>query len=223
MFIAFEAIGRTGSACAVDDAGAVIEHGALDGVEAEVGLAALVQGLYVRHGVPRALAVAAGPGSFTGLRVAVVLARTLAWMDALPVHPVDSLIALALMQGDGLWWPLLPLKRDTTFHALVRVAGGRAEVVAATVAAADEAVPTLDPETRAAVAVGPALAQKPGLAERWCPGVRLGSPAMPDARGVAAAARGVAAVDWRAFLPAYHREPAPVLQRRERDQREGRT
>ncbi|MBA3846258.1 MAG: hypothetical protein H0X45_06405, partial [Planctomycetes bacterium] len=183
MIIAFEAIGRSGSGCAVDAAGAVIEHVALDGIEAEVGLAALVQGLYSRHGVPHALAVAAGPGSFTGLRVAVVLARTLAWMDALPVHPVDSLVALALMQGDGLWWPLVPLKRDTTFHALVRVASGRAEVIAATIATADDDQPTLDALTSGAVAVGPALTQKPGLAERWCPGARSGSPAMPDARG----------------------------------------
>jgi len=203
----------------VDAAGALIEHAALDGIEAEVGLAALVQGLYARHGAPRALAVATGPGSFTGLRVAVVLARTLAWMDALPVHPVDSLVALALMHGDGLWWPLLPLKRDTTFHALVRVASGKAEVLASTVATADDDQPTLAEATATAVAVGPALTQKPGLAERWCPGVRLGSPAMPDARGVAAAARGVAAVEWRALLPAYHREPAPVLQRREREGR----
>jgi hypothetical protein len=65
-----------------------------------------------------------------------------------------------------------------------------------------------------AAAIGPALATKPGLVERLSPGVRLGSPAGPDARGVARLAAQVPAVAWDALLPVYGQEPAPVLQRR---------
>jgi hypothetical protein len=70
----------------------------------------------------------------------------------------------------------------------------------------------------AAVAVGPALTARPGQAEAWCPGVALGPAAALSALGVARAALAMRAaggnpVAWDAVLPAYHREPAPVLQR----------
>ncbi|MEA2063989.1 MAG: tRNA (adenosine(37)-N6)-threonylcarbamoyltransferase complex dimerization subunit type 1 TsaB [Gemmatimonadota bacterium] len=46
------------------------------------------------------VAVAAGPGSFTGLRVAVSAAKTLAWSTGLPLFAVDSLEALAFGSVD---------------------------------------------------------------------------------------------------------------------------
>ena len=197
-----------------DEAGVVI--GAVDsaGREAEVVLVGMLDGLIRRHGLPRAIAVAIGPGSFTGLRIAVTAARTLAYLEDLPVHGVDTLVARALQEGDGLWWVLMPLKRDTTFHALCAVTGGQARILAPSVASLDAGAPALSAEHAQAVAIGPALGAKPELAARWCPGVRLGSAAPLQARGVAAAARGRVPVGWQQLLPAYHQEPAPVLQRR---------
>ncbi|MBA3683948.1 MAG: tRNA (adenosine(37)-N6)-threonylcarbamoyltransferase complex dimerization subunit type 1 TsaB [Planctomycetes bacterium] len=212
--LAFESIARSASACVLARDGGELAYADLAGREAERGLVALVDQLLRAHGVPGAIAVAVGPGSFTGLRVAVACARTLAWLDGLPVHAVDSLAALACERGDGLWWVLLPLKRDTTFHGLYHVVAGRCTTVLPPTACADSASPELPPDMANAIAVGPALQAKPGLAQRWCPSVTLGDPAPPTARGVAAAAPSTPAIAWAGVLPAYHQDPAPVIQRR---------
>lgn len=214
--LAFETVARSGSACVVAADGAELAFVDLAGVESERALVPLVDSLIRTHGLPRELAVACGPGSFTGLRVGVVCARTLAWVEGLRVRAVDSLAALAMAQGDGLWWTLLPLKRDTTFHGLFRVLGGHCDTLRATAAGADAEAVDLHPLTREAIAIGPALATKPDLAPRWCPGVRLGSSAGVNARGVAGAAAGSPVVAWSELLPAYHQLSAPELQRRSR-------
>ncbi len=48
-----------------------------------------------RHGWPQFLSVAAGPGSFTGLRIGVTTAKTLSYALRLPLVAVDSLAAIA--------------------------------------------------------------------------------------------------------------------------------
>ncbi len=210
MLIACEAVERSGSVCAWDGQERAFER--CPG-HAEAHLVPLIDRLMRIHAPITALAVAVGPGSFSGLRIATVAARTIAWTDDLPVHPVDSLAACAIRQGDGLWLVLLPLKRDTTFHGLFRVACGLVTTLSGTTACLDEQLPALPPEAADAVAIGPALSAKSGLAGRWSPGSRLGDPAPPDARGVARLAGQVPAVPWDAVLPLYHQEPAAVLQR----------
>ena len=207
MILAFECVARTASACVMDGEREVA-YADLGGTEAEVGLITLLDRLLRDHGPMTALAVAEGPGSFTGLRIATVAARTLGWLEGLPIHPVDSLTALALERGDGLWAPLLPLKKDTTFAAVVRVQAGQAEVLMATAPHLDAADPGLPPE---AVGIGPAVTAKPDVAARWCR--ILGDPAPLTARGVARAARLTDPRPWSSVLPAYHQKPAPVLQR----------
>lgn len=212
MLLAFESIARTASACLVDAAGHEVAYADLAG-EAERGLVPLLDGLIRRHGLPSALAVATGPGSFTGLRIGVVAARTLAWIEHLAVHAVDSLAARAAQAGDGLWWVLVPLKRDTTFHGLFRVSAGVVQTLQPTVAAADAEAAVLHPLTAQAVAIGPALSGKPGLAARWCPGIVVGDASPLTARGVARLAPQVPARSWDGILPAYHQASAPELQR----------
>jgi tRNA threonylcarbamoyl adenosine modification protein YeaZ len=213
MMLGFETVGRSASAVLVDQAGAEIAYRDLAGAPSEAGLVPLLDALMRLAGPVRALAWAQGPGSFTGLRVGALAVRTLAWIDQLPVHGVDSLAALACERGDGLWWVLLPLKRDTTFHGLFQVSAGRLTTLAASAAAADAGAPVLHPATAQATAVGPALAAKPGLAHRWCPGVALGPAAGPSARGVARLALTTAARAWPEALPAYLQASAPELQR----------
>jgi tRNA threonylcarbamoyladenosine biosynthesis protein TsaB len=213
MLLAFESIARTASACLMDGEGREVAYADLGGGEAERGLVALLDGLIRTHGRPTALALAAGPGSFTGLRIGVVAARTLGWIEDLPVHAVDSLAARAAEAGDGLWWVLMPLKRDTTFHGLFRVVAGAVETLQGTVASSDAGTPQLHPATAQAVAIGPALAAKPALAQTWCPGIALGDAAGLTARGVARLAPRVQPLAWDRVLPAYHQASAPELQR----------
>lgn len=73
-----------------------------------------------------AVAVAAGPGSFTGLRIGIAAVKGLAWAAELPCVPVSTLEAMA--------WPLAHLKativcamdarRQQIYNAVFRADGG---------------------------------------------------------------------------------------------------
>jgi tRNA threonylcarbamoyladenosine biosynthesis protein TsaB len=80
-----------------------------------------------------AFAVAAGPGSFTGIRIGVGAVKALAFASARPVAPVSTLTALAakLVGGaEDLICPLLDAKKEEIYAALYEARdGGLAEIV----------------------------------------------------------------------------------------------
>jgi len=68
-----------------------------------------------------AFAVAAGPGSFTGIRIGVGAVKSLAFASGKPVAAVSTLLALALkLSADGarLVCPLLDAKKEEVYAAL---------------------------------------------------------------------------------------------------------
>jgi tRNA threonylcarbamoyladenosine biosynthesis protein TsaB len=73
------------------------------------------------------IAFGAGPGGFTGLRLACGVAQGLAWGLDLPVMPVSTLEALALASGERKVWACLDARMNEVYSAAYAVEG---EVVA---------------------------------------------------------------------------------------------
>lgn len=66
------------------------------------------------------IAVAEGPGSYTGVRIGVTIAKTLAWTLKIPVVGVSSLQTLAGNGSlfNGLICPIMDARRDNVFSAI---------------------------------------------------------------------------------------------------------
>ena len=72
------------------------------------------------------VAVAAGPGSFTGVRIGVSAAKGLAWGKALPCWGVSTLEAMALGLGvqDGYILPTMDARRAQVYTAMFLAENG---------------------------------------------------------------------------------------------------
>ena len=74
-----------------------------------------------------AVAVAAGPGSFTGVRIGVAAAKGFAWGKELPCYGVSTLEAMALNLGvwRGYVVPTMDARRSQTYTAVFHADGGK--------------------------------------------------------------------------------------------------
>lgn len=77
------------------------------------------------------IAFGAGPGGFTGLRLACGVAQGLAFGLEVPVVPVGSLAALALASGDGQVLACLDARMNEVYVAAYSVSGDLVEEVLA--------------------------------------------------------------------------------------------
>ena len=210
--LACEALSNGGSVCAMNETGDDLPFDLPTGCGRAAGdLAPALAAAIAAYGRPRALAVAAGPGSFTGLRIAVIAVRTLAWLDDLPIHPVDSLGALAMGYGHGTWWLGMSLKRDTTFTGVYRSDGQRVTTLSPAMPQADDQ-PWTRPTYDNLRLGGPALADKPAL-RQWAGDLAIGPTRPLQAGDVARAATSYAPVGWSDLLPDYRQVSGPELQR----------
>ena len=73
------------------------------------------------------VAVAAGPGSFTGVRIGVAAAKGFAWGNQLPLYGVSTLEAMASNMGvyEGLVCPCMDARRSQVYNALFRAEKGQ--------------------------------------------------------------------------------------------------
>lgn len=92
-----------------------------------------------------AIAFGAGPGSFTGLRMACGVAQGLAYGADLPVIPVVTLAALALSQGSGRILACLDARMKEVYYAAYEVNGDQVKEVLAPLVCPPELLP-LPPE-----------------------------------------------------------------------------
>lgn len=76
-----------------------------------------------------AVAVANGPGSFTGVRIGAAAAKGFAWGKQLPLYGVSTLEAMALGLGvyDGYVCPVMDARREQVYNALFYVNQGQLE------------------------------------------------------------------------------------------------
>ena len=76
-----------------------------------------------------AVAVAAGPGSFTGVRIGVAAAKGFAWGREIPCYGVSTLEAMArnLDLWEGTVVPTMDARRSQTYTAIFHAEGGKCE------------------------------------------------------------------------------------------------
>ena len=74
----------------------------------------------------QAVAVAEGPGSFTGVRIGVAAAKGYAWGKEIPCYGVSTLEAMAESLGiyEGYICPAMDARRSQVYNALFRVEKG---------------------------------------------------------------------------------------------------
>ena len=72
------------------------------------------------------VAVAAGPGSFTGVRIGVAAAKGFAWGAQLPLYGVSTLESMATNHGvyNGIVCPAMDARRSQVYNALFRAENG---------------------------------------------------------------------------------------------------
>ena len=121
--LAIETSGRTGSVAAVEDGAVLAEEQFPHGLQHAAGVVPIIDRLCRAQGwAPNEveeLYVSAGPGSFTGLRVGVTVAKTLAFATGARVVAVPTSEVLARNAPPG-WQNLvivLDAKRDQVFTA----------------------------------------------------------------------------------------------------------
>ena len=87
------------------------------------------------------IAFGAGPGGFTGLRLACGVAQGLAYGLDVPAIPVSTLEALALASGECDVWACLDARMNEVYSAAYRVEGGSVRQLVAPVCAPPAVVP----------------------------------------------------------------------------------
>ena len=80
-----------------------------------------------KAGDVKAVAVAKGPGSFTGIRIGMAAAKGFAWGAELPCYGVSTLEAMATGLGvwDGYVVPCMDARREQTYTAIFHAENGK--------------------------------------------------------------------------------------------------
>ena len=152
MILAIETATPYGSVALVDRGGVVRETVLPQGLQASETLLAAIAELFAASGeAPRGVAcvaVSAGPGSFTGLRVGMAAAKGLCFGWGVPIVRVPTLLALASrFPGEGRTiCPILDARKKEVYAAFFRWEGNALSRRTPDMALPPDAVPERAPE-----------------------------------------------------------------------------
>ena len=123
--LAFETSAKAGSVALMEDGKLLAESYQNTGLTHSQTLLMMAQDLLKSCGVtPKeidAVAVAAGPGSFTGVRIGVAAAKGFAWGGEVPCYGVSTLESMARNAGKtGYVLPVMDARRAQVYTALFR-------------------------------------------------------------------------------------------------------
>ena len=130
LILAFETTAKAGSVALLEDGKLLAESYQNTGLTHSQTLMVLAVDMLKAAGKTmadvNAVAVAEGPGSFTGVRIGVAAAKGLAWGAELPCYGVSTLESMALTLGayQGYVCPVMDARRNQVYNALFYVNSG---------------------------------------------------------------------------------------------------
>jgi len=128
--LAFETSAKAGSVALLQDGVLLAESYQNTGLTHSQTLMVMAEQLLKSCGITSkevdAVAVAEGPGSFTGVRIGVAAAKGFAWGAEIPCCGVSTLEAMALNLGiyDGFVLPVMDARRSQVYNALFSASDG---------------------------------------------------------------------------------------------------
>ena len=133
LILAFETSAKAGSVALLDDDRLLAESYQNTGLTHSQTIMPMAQAMIESCGYTpqdvQAVAVAAGPGSFTGVRIGVAAAKGFAWGKSLPCYGVSTLEAMALQLGawNGYVLPVMDARRSQVYNAVFHVRDGKVQ------------------------------------------------------------------------------------------------
>ena len=133
LILAFETTAKAGSVALLEDGKLLAESYQNTGLTHSQTLMVMAEDMLKAAGKTMAdvtaVAVAEGPGSFTGVRIGVAAAKGLSWGGELPCYGVSTLESMAISLGayQGYICPVMDARRSQVYNALFYVNRGVVE------------------------------------------------------------------------------------------------
>ena len=133
LILAFETTAKAGSVSLLEGGKLLAESYQNTGLTHSQTLMVMAEDMLKASGKTMAdvsaVAVAEGPGSFTGVRIGVAAAKGLAWGGQIPCYGVSTLESMALTLGayQGYVCPVMDARRNQVYNALFYVNCGQLE------------------------------------------------------------------------------------------------
>ena len=130
LILAFETSAKAGSVALMENGQLLAENYQNTGLTHSQTLLSMAEAMLAHSGkTPQdvgAVAVAAGPGSFTGVRIGVAAAKGFAWGGEVPCYGVSTLEAMARSLGiwQGIICCTMDARRSQVYNALFRAEKG---------------------------------------------------------------------------------------------------